>query len=134
METMYAKSFEETISALTMRRIQLADEEKELFCNVAKAFVEKYGTNFIEFDRGNERPCLTLSRVDEEDADCAVNSFIFNEKGEIESVSGETYYDGESVYDEPLDSFFGIDYLDLASYITFQINNGQYVRDDIEED
>ena len=128
METMYAKSFEDTISALTMRRIQLADEEKELFCNVAKAFMEKYGTNRIEFNLDDYFPTLSVSRMDDDDADVEVWAFEFDDKGNILRVDGNVYYEDEDLIDEPFDSFHDIDYLDLAQCVNYQIKHGQYVE------
>lgn len=131
METMYAKSFGETIHTLKERRKNLDTEIKELYCNVAKAFMEKYNTNQIQFDLDDEYyPTFSMAQMDDNNADVEVRKIIFDEKGEIRWVDGYNYYDDEDVYDVSFDNFYDIDYLDLVGYINEQLEYEQYIEED----
>lgn len=128
---MEKEKFADVLYDLSERVEELNKEIKDVFCNIAKAFMEKYKTNQIQFDMdGGTYPTLSISQMDDDNADCEVNKIVFNEKGEIESVSGHIYYKGDDVFDEPIDKFYDIDYLELAKIINYQIDNGLYTKEE----
>lgn len=120
-------TFSETIHTLNERRNNLDTKIKEFCCNVAKAFMKKYKTNQIQFyyDAG-EYPTFSMLQMDNNNIDVEVRKIIFNKEGEILQVDGYSYYDAEYVWNAHVNEFYDIDYLELATCINYQLENGQY--------
>lgn len=127
--------FKNELKKNTEMCIELRKRSKELFCDAARTFMEKYKTDHICFDLDDDFPSAPMTMIDDHDHDLDIYIIYFNEDGSIRFIGGHDYYRDEDYEKLDLFSFPRIgDYYDeITKCIVQQIENGRYIEEVYED-
>lgn len=122
--------FIESIERLVNLRIKRNIEEKELFLDIAKAYMSKWNTDTIYFDTDADCPNYDYVGGSGDSNDAQIKKITFCPNGEIKEMEAHLYYEYEDVLGDTTE-FYGVDYLELAEFIYTQMED-RYIPEEDE--